>query len=179
MSQLARPCHRALALAACLLNSVPAWLLQHSSIAWGTDPLATGMSVVQVLTWSAFGVADFNGNPGPPKTETATFNPTSGAISSATVTVTNHDMFCPGITMLGSGQIVVTGGNNAEKTSIYDVVTNQWKPGPNMIKARGYQASALLSTGEVCFDTISGKPCVAGGLDRVPDLNVPARCPVQ
>jgi galactose oxidase len=111
---------------------------------------------VQVLTWSAFSPTNFGGNTGAAKTVTGTYDPASGAVSSATVTVTNHDMFCPGITMLGSGDIVVTGGSNAEKTSIFDVLTNKWRPGPNMIKPRGYQASALLSTGEVRCGTTSG-----------------------
>jgi hypothetical protein len=124
--------------------------------AWGTTPLATGVNTsVQVLTWSAFSANNFGGNNGAAQTVTATYDPVSGTVSTATVTVTNHDMFCPGITMLGSGDIVVTGGSNAEKTSIYDVLTNQWKPGPNMIRPRGYQASALLSTGEVCFGATS------------------------
>lgn len=123
----------------------------------GTYLLATGVSTsVQVLTWSAFAVGEFGTNTGAPKTQTATYDPVSGTVSSATVTVTNHDMFCPGISMLGSGEIVVTGGSNAEKTSIYDVATNNWKPGPNMLKPRGYQASTLLSTGEVRSGTTSG-----------------------
>jgi hypothetical protein len=109
---------------------------------------------MQILTWSSFGVDQFGGNPGGPKTQTAIYDPVTNAASKvATVTVTKHDMFCPGITMLGSGDIVVTGGNNAEKTSIYDVKKHVWRAGPDMIRPRGYQASALLSTGEVCFDT--------------------------
>jgi hypothetical protein len=103
----------------------------------------------QVLTWSSFSPVHFAGNTGAGKTQTATYDPVSGTVSAATITVTNHDMFCPGISMLGSGDIVVTGGSNAEKTSIYNVTTDLWEPGPDMIKPRGYQSSALLSTGEV------------------------------
>ena len=56
--------------------------------------------------------------------------------------------FCPGITMLGSGAIVVTGGSNAEKTSIYEPGTG-WLPAPDMKIPRGYQSSALTSDGLV------------------------------
>jgi galactose oxidase len=58
-------------------------------------------------------------------------------------------MFCPGISMQGNGDIVVTGGDNAEKTSIFRVSQNAWFPGPNMNIPRGYQSSVTLSTGEV------------------------------
>lgn len=108
---------------------------------------------VQVLTWAASSPVFFGSTSGAGKTETATYDPVSGSVSAATVSVTNHDMFCPGITMLGSGDIVVTGGNNAEKTSIYNVTADVWVPGPDMIKPRGYQSSALLSTGEVRYGT--------------------------
>lgn len=80
---------------------------------------------------------------------TATLDPETLVSSSAAISNTNHDMFCPGISMLGNGNIVVTGGNVAEKTSIYNVLTNAWEPGPNMNIARGYQSSVTLSTGEV------------------------------
>jgi hypothetical protein len=102
---------------------------------------------MQVLTWSANDQFSFGG--GIPETETATFNPSTGAVSAKTITNTNHDMFCPGISMLGTGEIVVTGGNNAEKTSIYVPARGAWVPGPNMKIPRGYQASTLLSTGAV------------------------------
>jgi galactose oxidase len=102
-----------------------------------------------VLTWSANDQFTFGGSI--PETETATFNPATGTVTAKTVTNTNHDMFCPGISMLASGEIVVTGGNNAEKTSIYSPSQSAWMPGPNMNIPRGYQASTLLSTGEVCL----------------------------
>lgn len=103
---------------------------------------------VQVLTWSAYRNDAFAADR-LAQTKTATFNPNTGAITEVTVTNTNHDMFCPGITMLGSGSIVVTGGDTSEKTSIYDQAAG-WKPGPDMNIPRGYQSSTLTSTGKVC-----------------------------
>ena len=105
----------------------------------------------QVLTWSAYSVQDF-GVDRVAQTQTATFDPgapPADSVTAFTVTNTNHDMFCPGITMLGSGAIVVTGGDNAEKTSIYDVDADAWMPGPDLNIARGYQASCLTSDGKV------------------------------
>ena len=59
----------------------------------------------QVLTWSAFSPDDYftaGGAAGDTAyTRTATFTPGSEAVSQMTVTKTNHDMFCPGISMLG------------------------------------------------------------------------------
>ena len=43
---------------------------------------------------------------------------------------------------------MVTGGNNAEKTSIYKEGEG-WVPGPDMNIPRGYHASATTSTGDV------------------------------
>ena len=102
---------------------------------------------MQVLTWSAYLNNAFAANR-IARTQTATYDPESNAITTFTVTNTNHDMFCPGITMLGSGDIVVTGGDNAEKTSIYKP-GDGWVPGPDMKIPRGYQASALTSDGLV------------------------------
>jgi galactose oxidase len=100
----------------------------------------------QVLAWSAKQTADYRGKTA--QTQTVTFNPTSGAVSAMTVSNTNHDMFCPGMSTLGSGAIVVTGGNTAEKTSIY-MPGQGWASGPDMNIPRGYQGQTTLSNGEV------------------------------
>ena len=63
---------------------------------------------MQVLTWSAYGEDRF-GVGDVAQTITATLDAGSGEVSRAVVTSTNHDMFCPGISMLGNGDIVVTG----------------------------------------------------------------------
>jgi hypothetical protein len=92
----------------------------------------------------------FDRTPALKQTITATVNPANGLVTSTTVTNTNHDMFCPGISMLGNGDIVVTGGDVAEKTSIYSAKEDAWVPGPDMNIPRGYQSSVTLSNGEVC-----------------------------
>lgn len=99
-----------------------------------------------MLTWSAYRDDAFAvGRVA--QTQTATYSP-GGGVSAFTVTSTNHDMFCPGITMLGNGAYVVTGGDNAEKTSIYEP-GDGWVPGPDMNVPRGYQSSCLTSDGRV------------------------------
>ena len=47
------------------------------------------------------------------------------------------------------GRLFVTGGNNAEVTSIYDSAAAAWLPGPRMNIARGYHASAVTSSGDI------------------------------
>ncbi|EME41252.1 hypothetical protein DOTSEDRAFT_134830 [Dothistroma septosporum NZE10] len=82
-------------------------------------------------------------------TQFADYNFDTGAVSERNVTKTDHDMFCPGISTLGGGRIIITGGANAAKTSIYDPASNSFIAGPPMNKARGYQASAAMSDGRV------------------------------
>ncbi|KAF4469467.1 galactose oxidase [Fusarium albosuccineum] len=102
----------------------------------------------QVLVWSSWRPDTMDGGPGG-ITLTSIWDPATGEISQRTVTETQHDMFCPGISMDGNGQIVVTGGNNAEKTSTFDPVANNWVPAPDMNIARGYHSSATTSEGKV------------------------------
>lgn len=94
----------------------------------------------------------------------ADYNWRTGAVSQREVANTNHDMFCPGISALQDGRIVITGGSDAEKVSIYDPSTNQFTRGPDMKIARGYQTSATLSDGRVF--TIGGS--YSGGIFRKP-----------
>jgi galactose oxidase len=111
----------------------------------------------QVLVWSAYLEDDYGigveREKRPPKTQIAIYdpNPDVNTIRHFEIAKTKHDMFCPGISILSNGDILVTGGNTAEKTSIFDGTTAQWRPAPDMNIARGYQASTILSTGEVCL----------------------------
>lgn len=94
----------------------------------------------------------------------ADYNWKTGAVSAREVANTNHDMFCPGISSLQDGRILITGGSNAEAVSIYNPSTNQFTRGPNMKQARGYQTSVTLSDGRVF--TIGGS--YSGGIRRKP-----------
>ncbi|KAL8652816.1 MAG: hypothetical protein Q9210_002465 [Variospora velana] len=79
----------------------------------------------------------------------AIYDPATRTVSRRVVTNTQHDMFCPGISLDAGGRIFVTGGNDAPKTSIYDSNANTWIAAPNMKIARGYQSSATLSNGNI------------------------------
>lgn len=73
----------------------------------------------------------------------------SGAVSQRTVANTHHDMFCPGISSLQDGRILIQGGSDAAKTSFYNPKTNDFTAGPDMKMPRGYQSAVTLSDNRV------------------------------
>lgn len=83
------------------------------------------------------------------QTYTALFDPATGSVSERLVQDTGHDMFCPGTTLLADGRLLVSGGIDAAKTSLYDPATGQWTSGGDMNIPRGYQANTLLPDGSV------------------------------
>lgn len=101
-----------------------------------------------IVVWSSWASDQFHSTPGG-QTAMARWNPSSNEISKRVVTNTSHDMFCPGIAIDGTGMMVVTGGNDASETSLYDSDTDTWIKGPAMALRRGYQASTTLSDGRV------------------------------
>ncbi len=101
----------------------------------------------KILTWSAYWSDRFTGGRG--QTMTATYDPATGVVTQRTITQTGHDMFCPGIATLPDGRILVMGGNDSAKTSIYDPKNDSWTTGPTMTTARGYQAAVTLDDGRV------------------------------
>ncbi|WP_404954519.1 discoidin domain-containing protein [Streptomyces sp. 147326] len=100
----------------------------------------------KLLAWSAYAVDRFGGSSG--YTQTAILDLKTGKVTQRRIDNTGHDMFCPGIAMLADGRVLVTGGSNAEKASVYDPATDDWSATTSMNIARGYQAMTLLSTGE-------------------------------
>lgn len=101
----------------------------------------------KILLFSSFARDNFGGSNG--YTQTATYDPATGDSSQRTVTNTQHDMFCPGISTDFSGRLIITGGSNAAKTSIYNPASDAWLPASNMIVQRGYQSTATTSDGKV------------------------------
>ena len=99
-----------------------------------------------VLTWSSYSADSFGGSPGG-FTLTSTYFYGSQTVGQRRVQETNHDMFCPGINIDSRGRVLVTGGNNANRASLYTPGNDQWTPLPDMKKARGYQSSTTLSDG--------------------------------
>ncbi|MFK8908782.1 discoidin domain-containing protein, partial [Streptomyces sp. YS-3] len=100
----------------------------------------------KLLAWSAYAVDRFGGSNG--YTQTAIMDLTTGRVTQRRVDNTGHDMFCPGIAMLADGRVLVTGGSNASRASIYDPNTDSWSSTADMNITRGYQAMTLLSNGD-------------------------------
>lgn len=104
----------------------------------------------RLVTWSSKYKDNFGGGDG--FTHTQIFDPTigpDGAVLTKTISQTNHDMFCPGVSNLVDGRILVGGGSSSEKTSIYDPTTEIWSAVDNMNVPRGYQSNVTLSNGAV------------------------------
>ena len=122
--------------------------LWEKTVDFPLSPVAVSLLMNgKLLVWSSFTKDDFGGEHG--FTQTGIYDPASGDSSELTVANTQHDMFCPGISLDFRGRVIVTGGSNAAKTSIYDPSTNAWTGAPNMKIARGYQSSATCSDGRI------------------------------
>ncbi|KAI8940889.1 hypothetical protein NX059_002149 [Plenodomus lindquistii] len=104
----------------------------------------------RLLFWSAWGANKFS-LWAPPNgyTQFADYNYKTGVVGQRNVSETKHDMFCPGVSSLADGRIIITGGTNAEVTSIYEPATNKFVRGPDMKIPRGYQTSVTISDGRV------------------------------
>jgi galactose oxidase len=100
----------------------------------------------QIILWSAWADDQFFASPGG-KTLTTTWNPKTETIEQTVVAETHHDMFCPGMSMDFNGSIVVSGGGDAGRTSIFNGKT--WEYGPDMRQPRGYHATTTLSDGRI------------------------------
>ncbi|KAI4086317.1 MAG: hypothetical protein LQ344_007640 [Seirophora lacunosa] len=112
-------------------------------------PVAVALvpSTSEVLVWSAWNADKYGDGNG--RTVTATYTPSTGIVTQSIVTNTQHDMFCPGISISKSGLIVVSGGNNAEKTSVYHPDTHSWSSGAQLVLPRGYNSQVTLSNGGI------------------------------
>ncbi|KAJ6103809.1 hypothetical protein N7486_004031 [Penicillium sp. IBT 16267x] len=100
----------------------------------------------QIILWSAWADDQFFASPGG-KTLTTTWNPKTKTIEQTVVANTHHDMFCPGMSMDFDGNIVVSGGGDAGRTSIFN--GSHWEYGPDMRMPRGYHATTTLSDGRI------------------------------
>ena len=101
----------------------------------------------RLMYFSSWGVDAFGGASG--LTQFGDLNFFTGAVSAREVANTKHDMFCPAISQLADGRILVQGGSDAEAVSIYDPQTNNFTRAADMQVARGYQTSTILSDGRV------------------------------
>lgn len=101
----------------------------------------------RLMFFSSWGVDAFGGASG--MTQFGDLNFATGKIAARQVANTHHDMFCPAISQLEDGRILVQGGSDAEAVSIYDPATNAFTRAADLKVARGYQTSTILSNGKV------------------------------
>lgn len=101
----------------------------------------------QMLYFSSFGNDTFSGPTG--KTQFGQLDLTDLTSTHREVANTKHDMFCPAISQLQDGRIIIQGGSDAEAVSIYSPSTGNFTRGPDMVMPRGYQTSTTLSNGRV------------------------------
>ena len=101
----------------------------------------------RVLLWSARDRFAFGGNQ--QRTQTVLLNPGNGQATLTEVSNTAHDMFCPGTSNLPDGRIMVTGGSSANKTSIFNPLTNVWSTASAPRISRAYHANTVLADGSV------------------------------
>jgi galactose oxidase len=100
-----------------------------------------------VVFWSAYRPDLFTSGTG--LTDTALWTPSTQVVTPKVVSNTGHDMFCPGIATDANGLIVVTGGNDAKKTSNYSPASGAWSTGAQMTLGRGYQAQTTIGDGRI------------------------------
>src|ERR1041384_7363998 len=89
-----------------------------------TVPVSAAMLPTgKVLVWSSNMPASFEGDIGhtPSTTLTALYNPATGAVSPLMDSgAVEADMFCPSISFLPNGEILVAGGSSSYHTSIFN-----------------------------------------------------------
>lgn len=100
----------------------------------------------KVLVWSSYRDDRFTGGNGG-FTITATYDPATATVSQRTVSNTQHDMFCEGLSIDFHGRVLATGGNDNLRASQYDPAGDNWFSVPNMNIGRGYQSQTTISDG--------------------------------
>ncbi|KNG46078.1 copper radical oxidase [Stemphylium lycopersici] len=101
----------------------------------------------RLLVFSSWGADAFGGAGG--RTQFADYNFVTGAVSARTVANTHHDMFCPAMSSLQDGSLLIQGGSDASAASLYHPASNSFTRGPDMKMARGYQSSCTTSDNRV------------------------------
>jgi len=121
----------------------------------------------KLLMWSADQELSYDQTHQAQYTQTAILNLATGAVSSATVSNTAHNMFCPGVSILPDGEVIVTGGIGDTATSIYNPATNTWRAGPQLNIGRGYQGQTTLPDGQVFVLGGSWSGAIGGKLGEI------------
>ena len=115
----------------------------------------------KIIFWAGDSRFDF-GQPADLGTSVAVLDPQTLSVVESQPTL--HEMFCPGTTNLPDGRLLVAGGSDSGKTSIYDpaVGGGSWTSAAELNIPRAYNANTLLQDGSVF--TVGGS--WAGGEGR-------------
>jgi galactose oxidase len=100
----------------------------------------------RVLMWSSDKPDSFGHSN---STATVIYDHIAGDIKAYNITATNHNMFCPDLSLDMAGRPVVTGGSTSSHTSIYDAEQEMWLAGPELQIGRGYHAQVTISDGRI------------------------------
>ncbi len=100
----------------------------------------------KVVLWSSETRFSFSASG---QTYTTIYDPVTNTAAETLVSNTGHNMFCPGTSNLPDGRLLVNGGIDSGKTSLYNPGTNTWSAGATMNIARGYEANCVLEDGSV------------------------------
>ena len=103
----------------------------------------------KVVSFSSYAHDSFGQGVTDHTTLTATWDPTTHVVTQTHVEHTEHDMFCPGMAFDVDGRMIITGGETADKVSIFDPsnkLQNWIKVAPMKIP-RGYQGHVTLANG--------------------------------
>nr|MDJ0794805.1 PA14 domain-containing protein [Woeseiaceae bacterium] len=100
----------------------------------------------RVLTWSSTETNAFPSNR--EFTHSAVFNPADNTFVDTSSNF--HDMFCAGVSMLETGEIVASGGNpDDSRTSVFNPGTLTWEPLAEMFDRRWYASNITLPNNDV------------------------------
>ncbi|KAI5368260.1 putative galactose oxidase/kelch, beta-propeller, immunoglobulin-like, immunoglobulin E-set [Septoria linicola] len=141
----------------CLAGTLKAVVAQGGPGSWGPSiqfPVVTVSGAIapdtgNLIVWSSRD-RDWSGDGNVGQTFSAEYDWRTGRVSERLVSQTNHDMFCSGVSMGHQGDIMVTGGSSATRSSVHDWRTpDVWKPGPELKIPRGYQTQTTLSNGRM------------------------------
>lgn len=106
----------------------------------------------ELLLWSSYRADVFGGQDDPNTSYTANckLDLNTMVVSPFNLaTQTNHDMFCPGTSLLANGTLLINGGSTSASTTLYDPVTKTWIASGKMNIPRGYNGDTTLSDGRV------------------------------
>jgi galactose oxidase len=82
----------------------------------------------------------------------STLNLANDAVGPVQMVNVGHDMFCPGIAMLPSGNIFIVGGSAGGDGAMASTFWNgnNFVGGPQLNTPRGYNSAVTLANGQVC-----------------------------